>query len=61
MQMTDRREQKHQTVEAPKSELALFLLEIRPHVIGIMRAINRVCGLHQKAKCPQCQHQFNVD
>ncbi|MDQ6693182.1 MAG: hypothetical protein M3014_01995 [Chloroflexota bacterium] len=41
--------------------LVAFLLEVRPHVIGILRAVNKVSGASQKATCPQCGHQFKLD
>ena len=39
-------------IEPPRTELQQFLLGIRPHVIGILRAIDKACGTGQR--CPHC-------
>ncbi len=52
--MQQREQQKHDRFEQ-------FALEIRPHFIGIAKAVCRAAGMPMQARCPHCGTKFALD
>jgi hypothetical protein len=63
--VTELQTQDESTQDGQKHDgLTRLLLEVRPHLIGILRAVNRALGTSGESvnvKCPDCGKRFSVD